>query len=270
MDRGNSTGAGYKESQKSDFPTNFRYLGESPTVRLVYHNNCYLNAFTSTGHQLSRKGSGMKKKRAANPTIADKMEMIARNPQEALKYHISAGNSKLPKYCAIYNLGSAKRCPSRYLGLCKVCSVCYARKAEIQYPACLPYRERQASLWHGIAADDFVSEFVEINSRKRTKFTELRFNESGDFWSQDCINKMEQIAKLLTPYGITVYTYTARQDLNFSDVHFLTVNGSGFMVSNKFTAVKSFTGNGLRCLGDCSKCNFCKVTNGMEIEIEIH
>ena len=47
---------------------------------------------------------------------------------------------------------------------------------------------------------------------------------------------------MLGKLGVKVYTYTARRDLDFSNVKHLVVNGSGFMVHNNFTVVKEFSG----------------------------
>jgi len=56
----------------------------------------------------------------------------------------------------------------------------------------------------------------------------FRFNESGDFRSQEDVSKMSEIAKQLKDkLGIITYGYTARKDLSFGGVNFI-CKGSGY------------------------------------------
>ena len=167
-------------------------------------------------------------------------------------------------------MGSATDCPSKKLGLCNVCDICYAMKAERQYPACKPYRERQAEYWQNCTPLTFVRDFLASIERKRNKPTHLRLNEAGDFYSQNCVSKAEKIAELLRSHGIEVYCYTARKDLNFAYCNALTVNGSSFKVSNEFKAVDSFSDNALKCIGDCKKCSLCTTSKNVTIEVLKH
>ena len=187
---------------------------------------------------------------------------------ENLKNLISQGNSKIGKDTFIFNMSSAKNCPSEKLGLCACSSICYAKKAERLYPQVLPYRNRQNEYWINTDAEKFVSEFIQVIARKKTKIKYLRFSESGDFLSQNCVNKLSKISDLLKGI-VKVYTYTARKDLDFSNISDnLIVNGSGFMVSNNFTITKDI--NQKTCLGDCSKCNLCKVNRNKVIYVLSH
>lgn len=188
---------------------------------------------------------------------------------EHLSKLISAGNSKLPSTTAIFNMGTAKDCPSLKLGLCQAFvngkCVCYARKAEAgMWPTVTPYRKRQEQYWKSVKADQFVSEFIAFNARKRNKFTALRLNESGDFWTQACINKAEEIARLLNKYKILVYGYTSRRDLDFSKCKKIKLLGSGFKkrgLSGIFLMVNDIKKDkpshfGI-CLGNCRICSRC-------------
>jgi hypothetical protein len=197
---------------------------------------------------------------------------------ENLSNLISDKNSKVPY--PIVNMNPATVCPSKALGLCKLCNVCYAMKAEIQYPACLPYRQRQEKYWDNCTADQFVSEFMGYANRKRKPVTTLRMSEAGDFKGQADVNKLGEVANGLKDNGITTYCYTAREDLDLSKRGKLVINGSGFMVDNCFTGVKGAKeaaaakrAEGFRamvCGGDCSKCNACTKSRGMYIFVEIH
>jgi hypothetical protein len=193
---------------------------------------------------------------------------------------ISSGNTKLPSTTAIFNLSSAHDCPSLKLGLCKAYvdgkHVCYAKKAEYDYhPEVLPYRRKQEKFWLNITSNEFISQFLLINALKRLPFTALRFNEAGDFHSQECVDKAENIATVLKRYGVTTYGYTSRSDLDFSKAKNLIISGSSFMkegIKNEFKIVKSKKdkpkGFGV-CAGDCKVCTRCLV-RGLKTVVILH
>jgi len=194
------------------------------------------------------------------------------------------GNRKLPNTTAIFNMSSAQQCPSNGLGLCQLAdpNKCYALKAERMYKAVLPYRHRQSLFWANCKPTEFVSQLLKEIGRKKIKH--LRLNEAGDFFAQKCVRKAEQIAKLLKEkHNITTYVYTARKDLNFSRRRFLIVNGSNFMVDNRFTSVDCKEKAGQQtmkdalhaegqaiCIGDCRKCRICSVRGGLEVFVKQH
>jgi hypothetical protein len=176
------------------------------------------------------------------------------------------GNIKIPKTTAIFNMSSATNCPSLKLGLCKAVKQganCYALKPEIMYPAVLPYRNKQEKYWKDVTAEKFAYEFLLFNSSKRVPFNALRFNEAGDFHTQDCLDKAEKIARYLKKHGIKSYCYTSRSDLNFSNVRDLVVHGSGFtkkgikgifkIIQNKKEKIKGFS----LCSMSCKSCTLC-------------
>jgi hypothetical protein len=181
-----------------------------------------------------------------------------------------AGNLKIPSTTAIFNMSSATDCPSRLLGICKAIvgekNICYAKKSERGCrPNVLPFRRRQKAYWLEVSAEEFVVELLIINAFKKDKFDKLRLNEAGDFHSQACVDKAEQIARLLKKFGIVTYCYTSRDDLDYSKVRALVVNASGGKiegVTNQFVMVpkgeKPPKGYG-KCGMDCKKCNRCSV-----------
>lgn len=183
-----------------------------------------------------------------------------------LKY----GNHKLGDDIAIFNMGTAKDCPSRKLGLCKVINKgldCYAEKAERQYPKTVPaYREYQKLYWETHGAREILQDISRKvkGRRKPTRF--FRFNESGDFGSQDDVDKLSTIAEGLKCFGITTYGYTARSDLDVSNAKFL-AKGSGYDPKNNGTCIviskeEPVPEGYIECPGEaksCSKCNLCKI-----------
>jgi len=103
-----------------------------------------------------------------------------------------------------------------------------------------------------------------INVFRRKPFIALRVNESGDFHSQACVDKVEKIARILKRNGIKTYMYTSRSDLDFSKVRDAVIHGSGFtkpgikgifkIIPNKKAKVKGFS----LCKGDCGICGLCQ------------
>ena len=178
------------------------------------------------------------------------------------------GNMKIPNTTAIFNMSSAHDCPSKKLGLCKAEKAgarCYAIKSEVESrPFVQPYRERQRDFWLNTSAESFALQFLLINSLRRVTFNALRFNEAGDFHSQECVTKAEKIARILKPYGIVTYCYSSRCDLDYRLVTALRISGSGFKkegIVNVFKIIDRKEdrpkGYGL-CIGDCRKCNRCQ------------
>jgi hypothetical protein len=189
---------------------------------------------------------------------------------------VSFGNTKLPRETVIFNMGPAKTCPSDSLGLCKVSGKCYAKKAEILYPQVLPYRLRQEKYWLSNSIETLKADFKALMDCKRKKPTKLRLNEAGDFYSQDCIEKAEQLARFLKEtYNIVTYTYTSRSDLDFSSCKFLLVKGSGHgQGNNGKTAVIPKNGTILdgfvMCPGSCKKCSICSSDKGINVVFKMH
>lgn len=151
------------------------------------------------------------------------------------------GNHKLDKKIAIFNMGTAQDCPSKKLGLCATVNKginCYARNPEIQYKEhVLNYRNRQNEFWRTHTEQEIIDYFSSIISRKRTKTTYFRYNEASDFHTQQDISKLSGISKALKDkYNIITYGYTARSDLDFSNVNFI-VRGSDFKCNNGKTIV---------------------------------
>lgn len=141
------------------------------------------------------------------------------------------------------------------------------------YPQTTPYRERQELYWDSVESERFVDEFMEAVSKKKKSIKYLRVSESGDFKSQDDVDKLSKIADALKEKGIVVYTYTARRDLDFSKKSDnLIVNGSDFMVSNNFYIVKNKEEKKDKfiCPGQCLKCKLCKEESKRNIAVLEH
>jgi hypothetical protein len=131
---------------------------------------------------------------------------------------ISKGNIKVS--VPIVNMGSSKFCPSA-----EVCPfsfqnhkatgkpLCYAYKAERQYPAVLPCREAnraaiEASVANGThqeLAGLVAAEVAKIAKRAQVKF--LRLNEAGDLCEKN-VPFAVALVKAVAALGVKTYTYS--------------------------------------------------------------
>lgn len=184
----------------------------------------------------------------------------------------SNGNMKIGRDTLILNMTSASECPSKVRGLCKIPGICYAMKAERQYPNVRPFRDKQCADFTRQSAGDIAKDILDIAMRKRkNKIKYVRFSEAGDFRDQSDVDKLSDIAEALRPYGIRFYGYTARRDLNFDNISDnMIVNGSGFRVHNNFEAVPEAGPDDVICPGNCRTCDLCKNAGGRDIKVIYH
>ena len=108
----------------------------------------------------------------------------------------------------------------------------------------------------------------------------FRYNESGDFYSQKCVDKLNRISEFLkNRYDIITYGYSARSDLDFSNVHFLCKGSGHDNGNNGRTDVKKLTKEEKKlktynkyvvCRMDCRVCNYCKKPNNINILFPLH
>ena len=167
-------------------------------------------------------------------TLRDRMESAdtVEDWSFILSDYISAGNAKVSKTTAIFNMNSAHDCPNfgtrengeSDTGYCQVPKeACYAAKTETIYNAALPYRRRQEYLWDCITPELWAKAFMCLNERKRNTFDSIRFSEAGDFRSNADIVRVNTIAKMV---DIPVYTYSASHKLNWDLATDFTINAS--------------------------------------------
>ena len=206
-----------------------------------------------------------------------------------MKYLISVGNRKLSKETAIFNLTSATNCPMKDRCTFGINKKCYALKAERMYPACLPYRERQAEFWLNNNLEKKI-EYFQNFFKHHPSLKYLRVNESGDMTTVADLIQLDELAKALkVSHNIEAYTYTNNIELLLAyEPKYINVNLSVdegnqitydnnmgvFKGYNRFKAVpkKSMTKYKVTCLGsDCmSKCQKCLYKKGLVIHVGIH
>ena len=115
-------------------------------------------------------------------------------------------NSKLGKKIAIFNLPARKTCPgaTAYCG-----KICYAMKAERMYKAAAAMRHHN---WDASLNVFFVQAMTD--ELKTFKGDKVRIHESGDWYSQEYLDKWIQIAAAFPK--ITFLAYTKSYNLDFS------------------------------------------------------
>ena len=196
---------------------------------------------------------------------------------------IKTGNHKIGFDTLIFNMGSATTCPSKKLGMCKVPDgKCYALAPEKMYPTVKPYRDRQEKYWKETDIETIKADLRELMSKKSKYIKRLkyfRFNEAGDFWSQTCVSKLDAIATMLKEeYSLLTYGYTARTDLDFSNVSFLVKGSNNDNGNNVKTMViehiedkpKDFVKCPYSKTVTCRNCNFCKSDKKLNIAFLLH
>jgi hypothetical protein len=202
---------------------------------------------------------------------------------------IKVGNKKIGDDTIILNMGTAEKCPSLLLGCCKAKGDCYALQAEKFYKGpIIKYRERQAEYWLNTDSKDIIKDFDILLTEKKSrnekpgkmeilakKIKYFRYNESGDFYNKDCISKLDKISKhLKKQYKIVTYGYSARKDLDFSNVSFLCKssgwnngnNGQTMILNPGDIMPKGF----IQCPRNCLPCHLCKSSKGFNIAFRIH
>jgi len=206
------------------------------------------------------------------------------------------GNKKLGDNCAYLNLCPGVMCPSLALNLCQLRDprkTCYSIKAETTYGStvCPKARMSSAEYWARNSPWQLAQDLIRLNStRRKTKITVLRINESGDFFTIVDVEKAEMLAAYLSREGIKTYTYTARSDLQFDFCEHLVVNCSGWSVPglNRFQVAYDLKKNegtpgwtckdkhgvdvhvDRLCPGDCRKCDMCQKRGGLTIGVIPH
>lgn len=180
---------------------------------------------------------------------------------------IKRGNRKMPGNTLIFNMGPASCCPSKALGMCRVPDGhCYAYCDERFFgKPVVEYRLRQMQYWLKNDSDRIWRDFHTLFEKHRKALRHvdyLRYNESGDFWSQSCVTKLNAVATYLKEWhDVVTFGFSAREDLDFSNATFL-VKGSGCDNGNNG---KSIVINNIEelpkgyylCPGDCQGCSQC-------------
>jgi hypothetical protein len=221
------------------------------------------------------------------------MSAIYKTRTKKVHKFFKLGNKKIGYDTLIFNLGTAKHCPSKALGLCKFendfkslrkgKTVCYACKMEWAKNV-LNYRKNQLKYWLSEKTSKIITDINRILEKHQSNYgiKYLRFNEAGDFHTLKDILRIQKIADFT---GLRVYTYTHRKDLidkliklGYKPTQNFVINLSGFKRKgwNTFKTVSKKTfkryqkQNKFCCKMDCTQCDYCKYQDGITIYVPNH
>ena len=198
--------------------------------------------------------------------------------KKSIQPKISFGNKKLPKSTAIFNILAVKTCPMA-TEFCKV--NCYALKAEKQYKNVVP-QARKRNL-KASQQESFVSDMIGLITKNERKAKQFRVHESGDFYSQEYLDKWFLIAKEFP--SITFYAYTKSFHLNFTGKPSNFVLIASFdestterarilynMKKTSFDNTFSIVGKSEKasCVQDCTICQACWMGKGKNLTVNVH
>lgn len=229
---------------------------------------------------------------------------VSKNPKEPTKVQASVekdfditkigqsfahGNAKLSADILIINLTTALNCPADEKKLCALSNVCFAKKAERQYPDTLKNNIRNEIMMPLLSTEELIGYIEDYIRNCKYKTNYIRFNESGDFPSQEFVDKCEKISEFFyKEYGIQCSCYTCRTDLDFTKCKYMIVNGSSIKVKGadryyfgcsdkKFNSLLDPSEgvqelkNGdmfFKCMCNCRRCKFCYQTREQNGELE--
>lgn len=140
---------------------------------------------------------------------------------------LTKGNSKLAKHVGVWNITAGMEVCGRE------CAGCYAIKEQKRWKGTVV--SGRANRLELSRRDSFVLEMV--HEILKSKHTMIRIHGSGEFYSQDYINKWVKIidgVKALRPY-VKFYAYTKRtNEFDFTEI----VKRDNFILHNSFVDVE--------------------------------
>lgn len=158
----------------------------------------------------------------------------------------SYGNKKLPASTMIFNLTTAKNCPSK---MCAVAQYCYAKKGENRFIDTFLRNLRNKIMLENISLKDFLKLLELYIEYAPMKIKNIRISEEGDFISLDYVKIADAIAgHIKAKYGIKTTIYTAKP-YDFAPFKNLIVNASIPQTKNPTRYFFARTENNLKELG---------------------
>ena len=195
------------------------------------------------------------------------------------------GNKKLNPKIWSFSYSSGTNCPSDKLGLCNICTKCYAKKTETIYKNQDCFDKKNKSFFYSTSPKHIAGYLIQksINSKKYP-LEVLRLNVAGDFRKATDLKRFDEIAYYLYEVlGVKTYCYTKRTDLipELKKLKYIHVNISenqvkGFSSYTAFkteadrkTALKDGSINAVCNCGDCYTCKKC-IDKNLNIGCLIH
>ena len=144
---------------------------------------------------------------------------------------LKKGNHKLSKQVGIFTLPTHTCIGS---GICR--KFCYADKGYTRFKKCVQSRENKFN----ISRQENFIELITTEIKKMKKIKAIRIHESGDFYSQEYLNKWKYIAKQFPNLIFQCYTKSFILDLwsNLSE-NFIIFQSLGGKFDNKVDLTKN-------------------------------
>jgi hypothetical protein len=168
-----------------------------------------------------------KRNTKTSPTIKQEVTTTTdTTPETKEKFLLTYQNAKLFKQF-IFDLPASMEVCGR------VCPGCYAAKSGVRFPGTVvPSR---LTKFEASKQDDFVTRIVQELKQTKKEYNYVRVHSSGEFYSQEYINKWVTIAKQLP--NVTFYAFTKRiKEFDFSVIsalpNFVILNSQQFGTLN--------------------------------------
>ena len=206
------------------------------------------------------------------------LKQIKKTDANSLKLSVSFGNKKLPKGTMIFNIPAVSTCPLRTT-FCEIS--CYALKAEVQYKNVVPQaRARNLKI---SKTDDFINRMSETIQKNTRKIKQIRIHESGDFYSQEYLDKWFTIARAFPDIQFYAYTKSFHLDFTGKALNFVLIasfdkttddlrknfyESKAEYFDNTFTIIDAKAK--ASCIADCTKCSLCWNSKGNDITVNAH
>lgn len=135
----------------------------------------------------------------------------------------SIGNAKLSDDTLIINFTSALKCPS--VAVCPVTQMaCYAVAGELRIPEVRRKNLKIQNMWIRAIKNNKIGEvfgiaqmYIEILQKSKKPIKYVRFNEAGDFLTQNILDAAALFASTIRKkYGVISMAYTANKYLDFT------------------------------------------------------
>lgn len=194
-----------------------------------------------------------------------------------LEPKVSFGNKKLPDTTMIFNLPAVKTCP----GKTSFCSTaCYALKAERLYPQVYPARKHNLKL---SLSENFVELMTDKINSVLHKINTVRIHESGDFYTQAYLLKWYEIALRFPKLKFYAYTKSFMLDFIGKPDNFVLIasfdDSSTVQAKLMYDSKRGYLDNTFSivpknaqasCIQDCTTCNACWMSKGLNITVNKH
>lgn len=188
------------------------------------------------------------------------------------------GNKKIPLDHAIVNIVSATDCPSAKLGMCGLANKCYARAEESRWKKTRQCNDNRHEVYNHLSDTEWIGlirDYIDEYERlKGMPVVAIRIHEAGDFIDQHSVERVNMLAEIMAERNITVYAWTSRTDLDFSNRKFI-LNASTQKVNSYdrlflgkpelWVLGRTLNDFEYICPGFCDGCDVCSEKNHIKV-----